>query len=83
MQIDDSSSATLASARKPHTNFAQPARVTNHSAFIWIFEKLLLKILIVFISHKPVYLRREQRHLNKGHSKSVLQSNTPRNSFQY
>ena len=75
MQVDDASTATLAATGQSHSNLAQPAGVRDDVSLIGVPQQLFLKLAICCIVHQTGDELGEQRHLNKNHQATILQSN--------
>src|SRR2546430_7892182 len=75
MQVDDTSTAALAATRQSHANLAQSAGVGNDVSLLRVPQKLFLKLGICCIVHQTGDELGEQRHLNKNHQATILQSN--------
>ena len=75
MQVDDASTAALAAAGQSHSNLAQPAGVSDDVSLLRVLQQLFLKLGIRCSVHQTGDELGEQRHLNKNHQTTVLQSN--------
>src|SRR5438309_8644811 len=75
MQEDHTSTAALAATRQSHANLAQTAGVRDDVSLLRVPQQLFLKIGIRCIVHQTGDELGEQRHLNKNHQATVLQSN--------